>query len=254
MNTARWRLFRGSVPVAVLVLIARYVVQDVFDVKDIITFGEVGAVITGATLIIGFMLAGVIADYKEAEKLPAVVGNALSGLAGLAEAGLAVKDKESSRVRARVHGNAQVVLGWFIGKSTDEDLRRADADISQMIVDLERDGVGSHYLSRLLLVHGEMKATLGRISVIRGTSFIQSGYVLMTFLVVILMALLVVVEFPSTAMSWIAPAALGVAYSYLLLLVKDVDNPFGHAENDGAGSGADVDISPIERAVALLSR
>ena len=253
MSNARWRLFKGSVPVAVVVLVARYVVQDVFGVKDIITFGEVGAVITGATLIIGFMLAGVIADYKEAERLPAVVGNALGGLAGLAEAGLTVKDKDASKVRGRVHAIAAVVHGWFVGKATDEDLRRADADISQMIIDLERDGVGAHYLSRLLLVHGELKATLGRIAVIRGTSFIQSGYVLMTFLVAILMMLLVVVEFPSAVMSWIAPAALGVAYSYLLLLVKDVDNPFGHAENDGEGSGADVDISPIERAVALLA-
>lgn len=254
MSSSRWRLFRGSIPVAVLVLVARYVVLDVFDVHDVITFGEVGAVITGATLIIGFMLAGVIADYKESERLPAVVANALSSLAGLSEAGLAVKDKDSSRVRSRVHANSQIVHGWFVGKSTDDDLRRADADISQMIVDLEREGVGSHYLSRLLLVHGELKSTLGRIAVIRGTSFIQSGYVLMTFLVVILMALLVVVEFPSTVMSWIAPAALGVAYSYLLLLVRDVDNPFGHAENGGAGSGADVDISPIERAVALLEQ
>jgi hypothetical protein len=39
----------------------------------------------------------------------------------------------------------------------------------------------------------------------------------------------------------------------LWLLVHDLDNPFGHSENDGKGSGADVDISPILLAARALN-
>ena len=95
-------------------------------------------------------------------------------------------------------------------------------------------------------------STLNRVAVIRNTSFIQSGYVLMAFLVGVLQISLAVVSFPSTAMSWVAPSVLSLAYAYLLLLVRDLDNPFGHGENDGAGSGADVDITPVRNAVAVL--
>jgi hypothetical protein len=65
---------------------------------------------------------------------------------------------------------------------------------------------------------------------------------------------LAVVTFPSTVMSWIAPSVLSLAYAYLLLLVRDLDNPFGHGDNDGHGSGADVDITPVGNAVAALRR
>jgi len=63
---------------------------------------------------------------------------------------------------------------------------------------------------------------------------------------------LAVVTFPSPIMSWIAPSVLSLAYGYLLLLVRDLDNPFGHGENNGQGSGADVDIRPILLAVQQL--
>ena len=53
-------------------------------------------------------------------------------------------------------------------------------------------------------------------------------------------------------MSWIAPSVLSLAYGYLLLLVRDLDNPFGHGENNGQGSGADVDIRPVLLAVQQL--
>lgn len=103
-----------------------------------------------------------------------------------------------------------------------------------------------------MVLNGEMTNVLNRIAVIRNTAFVQSGYVLMTFLVTTLQVSLAVVTFPSPIMSWVAPSVLSLAYGYLLLLVRDLDNPFGHGENDGKGSGADVDIAPLLTAISSL--
>lgn len=113
--------------------------------------------------------------------------------------------------------------------------------------------MASHYVGRLMVLNGELNGTLNRIAVVRNTSFVQSGYVLMSFLVLVLQISLAVVSFPSTIMSWIAPSVLSLAYSYLWLLVRDLDNPFGHCENEGKGSGADVDIAPILLAVRAIN-
>jgi len=241
----KFRLLVKALPVVAAVLGARWVLFESMDVGEIVSFGEAGAVITGVTLILGFMLAGVLADYKESERLPGVVASALNGFHSAATGGLASKDLETTWAKQRILVVVDAVCAWFTKGTRDEEMWSAHADLAALIVDAEKKGMGTHYVGRLLTLNGELTNTLSRISVIRNTSFIQAGYVLMGFLVTVMMALLAVVDFPSTVMSWIAPAVLSLVYTYLLFLVKDLDNPFGHAENGGEGSGADVDLGAL---------
>ena len=241
----KFRLLVKALPVVVAVLVGRWVLFEVADVGEIVSFGEAGAVITGVTLIMGFMLAGVLADYKESERLPGVIASALNGFHSAAMGGLAVKDIDSAWARARILSTVDAICAWFTTGTRDEDMWAAQSDLASVIVEAEKKGMGTHYVGRLLTLNGELSNTLSRIAVIRHTSFIQAGYVLMSFLVAVMMVLLAVVDFPSTVMSWIAPSVLSLVYTYLLLLVKDLDNPFGHAENGGEGSGADVDLGAL---------
>lgn len=249
---SRSRLLIHALPVVIGVLVLRFILREVFDIGEVATFGEIGSVITGVTLILGFMLGGVLADYKESEKLPAVVAVALTGFHTTAATGLAVKDLDVSMINSRIAIVGAAIQEWLLGRLPEEEMWKIHSELSALIGELEKSGVGTHYIGRLMVLNGELTGVLNRISVIRTTSFIQSGYVLMAFLVLALQVSLAVVSFPSPVMSWIAPSVLSMAYAYLLLLVHDLDNPFGHGENDGKGSGADVDLTPILRAVANL--
>ena len=251
---SRFRLLVGSLPVVVLVLIVRFVIQNVLDIGEVATFGEIGSVITGVTLILGFMLGGVLADYKESEKIPAVVAGGLAAFAGTSAMALDAKDLNYPQAKDRIATVGNAIQSWLYSQSSDEQMWAAHADLAKLIADLEREGIAAHYISRLLVLNGDITNNVNRIAVIRNTSFVQSGYVLMWFLVSILQLSLAVVSFPSTIMSWIAPSVLSLAYAYLMLLVRDLDNPFGHGDNDGTGSGADVDISPVVNIVAQLNR
>ena len=245
----RLRLLLLSIPVVIAVMVLRVILREVFNIGEVATFAEIGSVITGVTLILGFMLGGVLADYKESEKLPAVVAVALTSFYTTCSSGLALKEIDARSFRQRISEVGIAINSWCIGRISDEELWKRHSDLALLIVDVEKSGVATHYLSRLMVLNGELTGVLSRIAVIRNTSFVQSGYVLMSFLVLVLQVSLAVVSFPSTIMSWIAPSVLSLAYAYLLLLVKDLDNPFGHGTNDGQGSGADVDISPIASAV-----
>ena len=242
----QFRLVLRAIPVALLVLVLRYVVHNTLDLNGIVTFSDAGAVITGATIIVGLMLAGVIADYKESEKLPAVVGGSLLALDGLAVSGLSVKDIDGSWVRPRVAEIAETVRGWLHGRVSDEQMWAAQATIAPLIVDAEKAGVPSHYVGRLLVSSSELSNALSRIQTIRNTSFIRAGYVLMVLLVFIVLALLVIIDFTSPIMRWVVPGVLALAYTYLILLVRDIDNPFSGA--------ACVDLTPVDVAADALSR
>lgn len=249
----RFRLVMLALPAVAVVLMLRYILQEVFDIGEVATFSEVGSVITGVTLILGFMLGGVLSDYKESEKLPASVAVALAGFRSTAHSGLLAKDLDVSIINARISTVANAIAGWFVGTNSEDEMWAAMSDLPALIVDLEKAGMASHYVGRLMVLNGELNTTLNRVAVVRNTSFVQSGYVLMTILVLVLQGSLAIVSFPSSIMSWIAPSVLSLAYAYLWLLVRDLDNPFGHSDNGGKGSGADVDITPLLHAVRVLN-
>ena len=135
-----------ALPAVAAVLILRYVLQEIFDIGEVATFGEIGSVITGVTLILGFMLGGVLTDYKESEKLPATVAVALSGFRTTARSGLLVKDLDASMIDSRIANVANVIAGWFTGSHTEEQMWAALSDFPALIVDLEKAGIASHYV------------------------------------------------------------------------------------------------------------
>ena len=253
---AKWRLLFKAIPAVIIILALRYVVLYVLDVNIPIKFADAGSVITGATLILGLMLGGVMGDYKESEKLPAAIGGGLSGLDGLAVRGLQVKDQDATWARERVGKVGVAINDWLYGRIDDKAMWAAYGEVSVLIVDLEKAGVPTHYLARLFAANADLGGALSRTAVIRNTTFIKTGYALMELLVAIVLGLMVIVSFPaagdvasaSDAVQWIVAGVLTLAYTYLPLLVKDLDDPFEYGKNNGEGSAADVDITPFKNA------
>ncbi len=252
---AKWRLLFMSLPVVAIVLGLRYLVHDVAGINDVVSFSDAGAVLTGASIIVGLMLGGVIADYKESEKLPAALAGSLSGFEGLALRGLEAKGVDDSWVHPRITKTATAINDWLYGRISDDEMFKATGDNAQMIVDLEKAGVGTHYLGRLFVANSDLGGVLSRMSVIRNTNFIKSGYALMEILIAIVLGLLIIVDYPKPAVQWVVSGVLAAAYTYLVLLVKDLDNPFDYGANGEKGSAADVDLSPWKKLyVSILQK
>jgi hypothetical protein len=114
--------------------------------------------------------------------------------------------------------------------------------------------VPDYYLHRLLRINSDFGAALWRIQVIRDTDFVPAGYALMELLVGGVVITLSVVEFSSSTIGFCLSAGLALIYSYLVLLTKDLDDPFEHGANNGKGSAADVDLTPFHAIRAKLNR
>ncbi len=66
----KWKLMVSTLPVVLVLLGLKLVLEHVFGFEGLIDFSDVGIILTSGVFLIGFLLAGTMADYKEAEKLP----------------------------------------------------------------------------------------------------------------------------------------------------------------------------------------
>lgn len=240
---AKWQLVLKSLPIAIAVLVLRYLAQGVPALKGAVTFGDAGAVLTGAALIMGLMLGGVIGDYREAEKLPAAIGGGMLGLESYARRALEVVDKDGSWVHARMAGVARAVNEWLYGRMETGAMWAAYEDVNRVCDEIAKSGATVPYLNQLNAANNGLGGSIDRVDGIRSTSYIKSGYALMEFLVGVVLVLMIVCSFDNAVANWLVPGAISMVYVFMVLFIKDLDNPFGWGENGGKGSAADVDSS-----------
>jgi hypothetical protein len=241
----KWMIVVRSIPVVATAVALRYLVTDVLDVQLSLKFSDLAPILTGISIILGLMLTGVIADYKEAEKLPSVISRSLNDLDGLSRRGLLRVDQDPTSAHSRVLDLTHVIHDWLYGLCSNEELWSAHSDMGELILDLDRKNVPDYYLHRLLRVNSDLGAALSRTQVIRDTEFIASGYALMQLLVTGVVVTFSVVIFSTPLIGFAITGGLTLIYVYLVLLTKDIDNPFDHGRNNGKGSAADVDLTPF---------
>jgi hypothetical protein len=241
----KWSILGKSLPYVAGVVLVRSVLEGLFHVKLDLKFSDISSLLTATSLIVALMLTGVLADYKESERIPSNVGRALTNLEGLSWRGLDLVGQDGHWARERILAIGEAIHDWLTLQSDSETMWAAHRDAANVILEVEKAGAPSHYTKRMLEVNGELGANLIRVQVIRDTSYIQPGYALMETLVGFVLALLTIVEFPAPYIEWPISATLAALYTSLVLLVRDVDDPFEYDADGKNTSAADVDLSPF---------
>ena len=242
----KWRLLVSTLPWVAVILTVTYLRQDVLHIRSLVDFGDIGAVLTGAALIIGFMLAGVIGDYKESEKLPGELAATLETIDdAIATASRTGKPFEAAAFRRRYAEIAGVVTDWFANRAPAARCFAALSEMNRLIADLERAGMPTPFLGRCLAEQHALRKLVIRIDVIRRTQFIQTGYALLQLFVATTILLLVFSNFRNAQVQFLVVGTLSLIYLYLLRLIRDLDDPFEYAGGYREGASADVSPHPV---------
>lgn len=107
------------------------------------------------------------------------------------------------------------------------------------------------FIARLKQEQGNLRRTLIRINIIRETSFVSTGYLLADMITVLLCVGLVLTSLDPFYESIFFAGIISYLMVFLLLLIRDLDNPFGYYES---GSSADVTLQPLEDTVGRLAK
>ena len=230
---ARFRLMITVLPFVAIVAAAKVLVHRLgleVVALDVLT----PSLVAGAIFILGFLLAQVLNDFKESERLPSEMRLALEAL----------NDDVTSY--CRIHAGFDLIgfrqrLVDFVEALEDGlgvarghiDLGGADRQLDRMTEafrDLEQHGMSQRYLVRLRQVQDILRRGVYRISYVQKIQFVPSVQVLVQTLVSACLVLLVLVRSSGSWQPALVVGFVGYLFIYVLILIHKLEQPFRKGE------------------------
>ena len=239
----KWRLSVRMLPLvlgaAALKLLFHYAGWEFLELSALFT-----SLLTGTVFLLGFLLSGVLADYKESEKIPAELAASLETMADDAETfsrgGAAPRAAE---LALALSGLCSSLLGWFRQERETpallEDLRGLNLPLGAL-----EGAVPVNFIVRLKQEQHNMRRLILRVHTIRRTSFIESGYAIAETLSALLFAALMFIKLDPFLESMLLVLPIAYLFICILALIRDLDNPFDYS--GGAAAGEEVSMLELQ--------
>ncbi len=245
----KWKLMLTTMPYVLVAMATKLGLTYAAHYTGTVEFSDVGLVLTGGVFLIGFMLAGTMADYKESEKIPAEIACTLETIEEtMAQAAAGKPALDLKALRAGLYEVSVGVREWMFKKLTQELLYARMTAFSLQVHEIERAGAGG-YASRSMSELHTLRKLVTRVGVISRTGFLSSGYALLEVLTVSIISLLMIARFKSPIAEVILVAFVTLIYVYMVRLIRDVDDPFEYSA-DGSKGAAEVELFPLDEYLA----
>lgn len=234
----KWGLIVKALGITLALLIVRLVFDylnfDVLSVTNLIT-----AFIGGAIFTIAIIFAGTLTDYKESEKIPGEIATSIRSL--YSDLSL-VRVKDVTLITG-MQGNIAAMMRcintnfrsntWDL-IAMDEAIDAVNSDISTLV----DEGVPPNYIIKLKSELTAIDRLSHRVKTIAETSFIPAAYAIAELAAAGVILLLFFVKLDPYYEGLVLFTVLTMLLIALLLLIKDMDNPF----EVGQKSYADIDM------------
>lgn len=242
----KWRLLGTTLPLVAFVVALAFVRDNVLYLKGVLEFSEVAPILGAVSLIIGFMLAGVLTDYKESEKIPAEIAVTLETIGDTVQAVQSLsKEADVSSYMPAFRALAFTVEDWFMGRIPVDKCYAALNDFRSVIIGMDR-AAGVSYTIRSLGEAHNLRRLITRVDVITRTSFIPVGYALLDLLVGATLVLLLATNYKSTLAEYFLITLFSLVYIYMTRLIYDVDAPFAYSAKKSIAGSAEVNPFPLQ--------
>lgn len=239
----KWFLAIKLIPVVILVGALKFLSHKLgFEVMELNALFT--TLVAGTIFLIGFLVSGVLSDYKESEKIPSELSASLKTLYD--DAYTVYKGKDSDTARRFIEFQKSFVgslMDWFYKKERTRTILEKISLMNEFFIALDKEGVQANYIIKMKNEQNSLRKIILRIDTIRDTEFVGSAYAIveaMGFLVAL--GLLVIRIEPFYASLFITLLVTFLIF-YMFLLIKDLDNPFDYP---GKGErGTEISLRPL---------
>ena len=230
---------------AVILMLVLLVIRTIIDLMglDLIPISTVvGAFITGAIFTIAIIFTGTFTDFKESEKVGGDLAAALKALYNDSRV-LPLADEAPLRVfREHLRDLHRTIYAGLSENRFDlSDVNKAMNLLNNDIRTLAFLNVAPPLIAKLRNELGLIDKTCNRIEVIIRTDFIPAAYALAEVATVGVIVLLLFIKMDLLFEGTIIFAVICVMLIGLILLIRDMDNPFEF----GPDTYADVDLETL---------
>ena len=238
----KWKLAFKVLPVVCIIIFLKLFAHQ-FGWEFLTLNTLFGAIISANVFLVGFLISGVLVDYKESEKIPGELSCSLEVLTD--ECYIVFKNKKSKvakELMKYVHDLTGSILKWLHKKEKTEVVLKKITSLNNYFLALEPI-TQANFIVRLKNEQNNLRRLITRIHSIRETSFNPAGYAIAEIISVILCIGLIFTKIDPYYESIFFVAFVSFILIYMVQLIKDLDNPFGYYKKENFAD--EVSLKPL---------
>jgi predicted membrane chloride channel (bestrophin family) len=201
------------------------------------------SIVAATTFLLGFLITGVLTDYKESEKIP---GEMAVAIAAIADEAACVKKskkcKQASELLEHVTTLVGDIINWFHKKERTKLLMQKISDMNEHFVDLE-PFTQVTFLNRMKQEQSNLRRAVIRSHTIRETKFFPPAYAIVEALAFLLIVGMLILKLEPFWESVFFIILVSFVVLYMIFLIKDLDNPFDYTANHDASN--EISLKPL---------
>lgn len=245
----KWKLTLKVLPFIAVILVIK-LIAHYFTLEFLTLNSLFSAIVSANVFLIGFLISGVLVDYKEAEKLPGELATGLEALTD--EISIIYKNKKAkvaSQALNHISNLSTAIIQWFHKKERTSNIQNQITALNDYFLDFE-PLTQANFIVRMKQEQNNLRKIITRIHTIRETSFNPSGYAIAEIITGLLVGGLVFTKIDPYYESLFFVTFVSFILIYMVLLIKDLDNPFGYYKEENLS--ADVSLRPLHDVIERI--
>ena len=242
VTSSKWKLALKVLPIVAVIILLKLVVHQLG--WEFLTLNSLfGAIISANVFLVGFLISGVLVDYKEAEKIPGELSCSLEVLTD--ECYITYKSKKSTIARDflnDIHDLTASIIKWLHKKEKTDAVLKRITGLNDHFLALE-SLTQANFIARLKNEQSNLRRLITRIHSIRETSFNPAGYAIAEIISTIMCVGLIFTRIDPYYESIFFVAFVSFILIYMVMLIRDLDNPFGYYETENYAD--EVSLKPL---------
>lgn len=225
----KWAIVYKVIPFMVIVAILKFLANkfglELMELNALFT-----SLVAGTIFIIGFLVSGVLSDYKEAEKIPGELTASLKTM--FDDTYTILKGKNSQTAQRFLEFQNSFVgslIDWFYKKERTNNILNKLTEINDFLVELENEGIQANYIIKLKNEQNSIRRIILRIDTIRDTQFVGSAYAILEAMAVLIAIGLIIIDIEPFYASLFFSLLVTFLIVYMFYLISDLDNPFDYS-------------------------
>ena len=239
----KWSVAFKIMPVIILIAILKFLAHkfgfEIMELNALFT-----SLVAGTIFLIGFLITGVLSDYKESEKIPSELTASLKSL--FDDTYTIYKGKNSAAACKFLEFQKSFtnsLMDWFFRKERTKSMLGKISMMNDFFIDLDKEGVLAPYIVKMKNEQNNIRKMILRIDTIRDTDFIGSAYAIVEAMGFLTALGLIIMKIEPFYASLFFTLLVTFLISYMVFLIRDLDNPFDYGVN--GESGTEISLKPL---------
>jgi hypothetical protein len=242
LSLTKWRLLLTVLPLTLAFGLAKVAIHRLnweFWAFDSLT----GALFGAATFVIAFLLSGTLGDYNQSAGMPMQLVNSIETIY---DSGLVTTKVypafDPQPLNAALGNLLGEILAWLKEHKPIAEVESAIDQLNTPFSTMLALG-NAPTVNRMQAEQAKIRLLVHRMATIRDTDFLGPAYALLEIFLIGAVVALLLIGSDQFSENLMVSCFLFTSFTYLLLLIRDLDNPFEYSGK----TSVDVDLTLLEK-------